>query len=110
MSDDLLVKILPFVPTKDAVSTSILSKRWKYLWTWLPKLDYSPRICSVSECHKLRRFLDRNLPLHRAPTIETFRLRVGCSCFKPENINTWISTAVSHRVRELEIVYESDPA
>ncbi|KAJ0246968.1 FBD domain-containing protein [Hirschfeldia incana] len=113
LSDDVLVKILLLVPTKVAVSTSILSKRWKYLWMSLPRLDYCLRICSESECEKLRCFLDRNLPLHRAPVIESFRLRVGggCSCFKPENINMCISTAVSYSVRELEMLYEStDPA
>ncbi|CAN6977663.1 unnamed protein product [Brassica rapa subsp. trilocularis] len=69
LSDELLVKILLFVPTKVAVST-----------------------------------------IHRAPVIESFRLRVGCSCFKPENIHMWVLTAVSHCLRELKIVYESDSA
>ncbi|CAG7865574.1 unnamed protein product [Brassica rapa] len=110
LSDELLVKILLFVPTKVAVSTSILSKRWEYLWMWLPKLDYGRIDCSESECEKLRCFLVRNLPLHRAPVIESFRLRVGCSCFKPENIHMWVLTAVSHFLRELKIVYESDSA
>ncbi|KAF8101921.1 hypothetical protein N665_0201s0224 [Sinapis alba] len=110
LSDELLVKILLFVPTKVVVSTSILSKRWEDLWMWLPKLDYGNMRCSESECERLRCFLIRNLPLHRAPVIESFRLRVVCSCFKPENIHMWVLTAVSHCVRELEIVYESDPA
>ncbi|XP_009116184.2 FBD-associated F-box protein At4g10400 isoform X1 [Brassica rapa] len=110
LPDELLVKILLLVPTKVAVSTSILSKRWEYLWMWLPKLDYGPRDCSESECEKLRCFLDRNLPLHRAPVIESFSLDLCCSRFKPENINMWIGIAVSHCLRELEMLYESDPA
>ncbi|KAF3574172.1 hypothetical protein F2Q69_00061859 [Brassica cretica] len=110
LPDELLVKILLLVPTKVAVSTSILSKRWEYLWMWLPKLDYGPRNCS--ECEKLRCFLNRNLPLHRAPVLESFRLDLCCSRFKPpENINMWIGIAVSHCLRELEMMlYESDPA
>ena len=32
--------ILTFVPTKVAVSTSLLSKRWEFLWTWVPKLEF----------------------------------------------------------------------
>ena len=77
---------------------------------WLPKLDYGPRDCSESECEKLRCFLDRTLPLHRAPVIESFSLDLCCSRFKPENINMWIGIAVSHCLRELEMLYESDPA
>ncbi|CAG7907187.1 unnamed protein product [Brassica rapa] len=40
LSDELLVRILTFIPTKVAVSTSILSKRWEFLWTWVPKLEF----------------------------------------------------------------------
>ncbi|KAF3495503.1 hypothetical protein DY000_02057850 [Brassica cretica] len=40
LSDELLVKILSFLPTENAVSTSLLSKQWRFLWMWLPKLEY----------------------------------------------------------------------
>ncbi|KAG2328965.1 hypothetical protein Bca52824_000145 [Brassica carinata] len=103
LSDELLVKILLLVPTKVAVSTSILSKRWKYLWMWLPKLEFRNRHCSEPESERLQSFLDRNLPLHRAPVIESFRLELHSSHFKPENISMWVSTALSHCLRELDI-------
>ncbi|KAL9291183.1 putative FBD-associated F-box protein [Arabidopsis thaliana] len=32
LPDDLLATVLSFVPTKDAVATSILSKRWRPIW------------------------------------------------------------------------------
>ncbi|KAL0714490.1 hypothetical protein Bca4012_021469 [Brassica carinata] len=109
LSDELLLKILFLVPTKVAVSTSILSKRWEYLWMSLPKLEFGHRHCSEPESEKLQCFLDRNLPLHKAPVIDSFRLDLYCSRFKPENIHMWVAIAVSHSLRELEILYESYP-
>ncbi|KAF3549650.1 hypothetical protein DY000_02001937 [Brassica cretica] len=103
LPDELLVKILSFLPTKVAVSTSILSKQWDFLWMWLPKLDYSTRKYSESECTRLRRFLNKNLPLHRAPIIESFSLDFLASQFKPVTIRSWLLTAVSRNLREVEV-------
>ncbi|MFS7888328.1 putative F-box domain, leucine-rich repeat domain superfamily, F-box-like domain superfamily [Helianthus anomalus] len=43
LSDDLLLQILSCVCLKDAVRSSVLSPRWRYLWTSLPTLTLSPR-------------------------------------------------------------------
>ncbi|CAN7131361.1 unnamed protein product [Brassica rapa subsp. narinosa] len=43
LPDDLLVQILLFLPTEDAVITMILSKLWRLIWTMIPKLDYNDR-------------------------------------------------------------------
>ncbi|EOA24113.1 hypothetical protein CARUB_v10017345mg [Capsella rubella] len=108
LSDELLIKILLFVPTKVAVSTSILSKRWEYLWMWLPKLDYGSSYDSPSQREKLRCFLEKNLPLHRAPVIESFRLDLISSKHNsPESIKLWVVLAVSHCLRELEVIYDN---
>lgn len=74
---------------------------------WLPKLKYGHR--DSSECKRLECFLDKNLPLHRAPVIESFRLYLIDSKCTPENIKMWVVIAVSHCLRELEVIYSSYP-
>lgn len=39
LPDDILIHILSSLPTKQAFLTSILSKRWKNLWCYVPDLE-----------------------------------------------------------------------
>ncbi|CAA7047972.1 unnamed protein product [Microthlaspi erraticum] len=107
LSDELLIKILSFLPTKSAVSTGILSKQWEFLWTWLPKLEFDDYFITDDPDSTLRfqEFINKKLPLHRAPVIESLVLRF-CHCtLQPENIKLWVGIAVSRFVRELSIGY-----
>ncbi|KAL0897637.1 hypothetical protein Bca101_081598 [Brassica carinata] len=100
LSDELLVRILSFVPTKVAVSTSILSKRWEFLWTWVPKLEFVDN--KYGSDLAIRDFINKNLPLLKPPVIETFRLK----CFSPfplEDITQWVGITVSRLIVELDI-------
>jgi hypothetical protein len=40
LSDDVLLDILSLLPTKEAVRTSLLSKRWEYLWASMSNLVF----------------------------------------------------------------------
>lgn len=40
LSDDVIHHIMSFLDTRDAVKTSVLSKRWKFVWTSLPFLRF----------------------------------------------------------------------
>ncbi|XP_019095646.1 PREDICTED: putative FBD-associated F-box protein At5g56410 [Camelina sativa] len=116
-SDDvLLVKILSFLPTKDAVSTSILSKQWKFLWMRVPKLEYDDiniymkrRFIAESlrseKSQRMRSFINKNLPLHSSPFIESLYLRFFTASFEPEDIKLWVEIAVSRSVQELTVKF-----
>lgn len=39
LPDELIHKVLSFVDAKEALQTSVLSKRWKLVWTTLPFLN-----------------------------------------------------------------------
>ncbi|KAL8253814.1 hypothetical protein R6Q59_032035 [Mikania micrantha] len=49
LQDDLILKILSFVGLKDAIGTSVLSPRWRYLWMSIPHLNFSSEDFSTME-------------------------------------------------------------
>ncbi|CDY27080.1 BnaA02g11000D [Brassica napus] len=100
LSDDLLVKILSFVPTKVAVSTTVMSKRWECLWMWVPTLEYDDFEDINTDIKDMYRVsVHKNLISHRAPIIESLRLKFCLGSLQPEDIKQWVSIAVSRCVR-----------
>ncbi|XP_014517506.1 FBD-associated F-box protein At3g52670 [Vigna radiata var. radiata] len=108
--DEILCHILSFLPTKHVVATSVLSKRWKFLWRSLPffdfhydgdLFDYDRNNENYSHfLHSVDSFLlsrDKDQPLHR------FRLRSDSTYGHPVSIQRWITAAVSRSVRHLDL-------
>ena len=100
LPDDLIFKILSFVPSKVSVSTSLLSKRWYSLWKRVPNLRYSDPY-SDSGYSRASGFIDKFLLLRdNTHAIETMRLYVNRYCPRID-IETWFRVAVSRGVRVL---------
>ncbi|QCD95198.1 hypothetical protein DEO72_LG5g3291 [Vigna unguiculata] len=111
LPDSILCDILSSLPTKEVVATSVLSKRWIHLWRSVPSFyfDYNPIYSCDYDKYKeaythflqsVDSFLlsrDREQPLHR------FRLTFHCTLEHTLSIKTWITAAVSGRVRHLDI-------
>ncbi|OMP04657.1 hypothetical protein COLO4_09417 [Corchorus olitorius] len=74
LPDDILQYILSFLPTKEAVATSIISKRWLDLWILVPDLDFqdSPSCKDKSFTHSVHGVLIKNKTL-----LDKFRLCCG---------------------------------
>ncbi|KAL3740248.1 hypothetical protein ACJRO7_021517 [Eucalyptus globulus] len=93
LRDVIIHRIFSFLPFKDVVTTSVLSKQWRFAWTSIPYIDLSlpskgvvpsidraVRLCNAS---KIERFqldaivvseIDRALGLCTASKIEKFHL------------------------------------
>ena len=105
LPDDLLVRILLSIPTEEAVSTMILSKRWRFIWTMLPVLTYQERKVSVWL------FLNKSMEFHKAPVLQILSIRLGPHCPTDADVGKWVENAVNRGVRELffTLQWSADP-
>ncbi|KAI3891558.1 hypothetical protein MKX03_033105 [Papaver bracteatum] len=108
LPEPLIHHIFSFLPIKCVVSTSILSKTWRYRWTSIPIIDFRERKCpSSSFCPKeakaFIRFVDRVLSFRQdvhSPTIKKFCLSFDISIGK-SLIDGWITTVLRKKIEEL---------
>ncbi|KAL5721260.1 hypothetical protein ACHQM5_013841 [Ranunculus cassubicifolius] len=96
LPDHILHHILSFLPTTDAVRTSALEKRWRYLWTSIESLDFlhwgSTKEDKVEGKMTFSNFVNRVLLLHDASDI--IRFHIKCMNCDETYIDAWISTAM----------------
>ncbi|KAF8108876.1 hypothetical protein N665_0104s0187 [Sinapis alba] len=109
LCDDLLVKILLLIPTKEIVATSLLSRRWRSVWKLVPKLDfhdYSYRYDATSAAPSapsefITKFLERNI----TPVLATVHLNLCRRDYAPESFENWVNLAVARNVLDLKLLY-----
>ncbi|KMS98482.1 hypothetical protein BVRB_4g091770 isoform A [Beta vulgaris subsp. vulgaris] len=113
LPDHIICHILSFLPTKYAVATSILSARWKYLWTSVAILDFDARLhrelyplinINANQGSEItfQNFVNRVMLLNDIPHIQKFRLIYECHN-SPAPICTWLHVAISRDILELEL-------
>ncbi|KAG7538154.1 FBD domain [Arabidopsis suecica] len=103
LPNDFLLHILSLLPTKDVLNTSFLSKRWRYLWKLVPKLDYID-LDDNSDYGSFLRLVDRSLLSNTAPVLESLHFKLDRE-FSEVDIGFWIRTAVERGLRELNFYY-----
>lgn len=102
LPDDLLVKILLFVPTKYIVTTMILSKRWRTIWTEVPRLEYEDIVSNTnSEQKSVWWFLEKSLQLHKAPILESLCIQLKEICPTNVDVVKLVAQAVDRSLRRL---------
>ncbi|PKI49400.1 F-box/LRR-repeat protein At3g26922-like [Punica granatum] len=105
LPDVVLYHILSFLPMKDVVKTSTLSKRWQYLWASVPNLEF--RECDFPERSLFMNFVDRAFIFRDRSSIKS--LSLSCEVLRDASrINAWITAATRGDLVELSLNLKDD--
>ncbi|XP_050289057.1 F-box protein At5g03100-like isoform X3 [Quercus robur] len=118
LPDSILLSILSFLPTQEAIKTGVLSKRWAYLWTSVPSLSFELKDCH-SDGYYDKRFddftsavdpmddfisaVDHTLLLHTAPKLTNFSVRFKYRTSLKARLDLWVRFATTAKVNQLSL-------
>ncbi|KAK8643914.1 hypothetical protein V6N13_013191 [Hibiscus sabdariffa] len=109
LPDSVPSHILSSLPIKDAVSTSILSTRWRHLYAYMLNLDVDFHLFRHLPPHTLKsfmNFMDKQLFFHTEGRIEHLRLNhINISGMNDSNVCGWISAALWRGVKEIDLAF-----
>ncbi|KAL9242424.1 hypothetical protein vseg_016419 [Gypsophila vaccaria] len=110
LPDELLGYMLSFLPTKCAVSTSVLSPRWKCLHMLTNCLYFNAESCYCEDekaelerkkCFK--KFVNRVLLFHKVSPIKSFHLLCNNFIYDDSHLHNWINVAILKGVQQLHL-------
>ncbi|XP_056158495.1 F-box protein At5g03100-like [Syzygium oleosum] len=93
LPDCLIHHIFSSLPTRDAVKTCVLSKRWQSVWTNISDLRFS--VSSYDDT-----FVDRVLTLYVGRKVKIFHLDIKQDYYHPI-VDSWVHFAIDHQVEDL---------
>ncbi|KAL8031823.1 hypothetical protein ABFX02_13G053700 [Erythranthe guttata] len=98
LPDSILYHILSYLRTNLSVRTSILSRRWRYLWAYVPNLFFH------SENQEI---VNSVMLLRRVQTINIFRLfhEIECTDYQ---LQTWVTFATLRNVQKIDLRFLSE--
>lgn len=117
MPDAILVHILSFLSTEDAIKTGALSRRWLYVWTWLPELSFYEECSSCEtlqadeDCDHIDRFVNfvnQTLMFHACSKIRKFVLRFAYDSSLADSVDMWVRYATKANVEKLSLNLYND--
>ncbi|CAL5016849.1 unnamed protein product [Urochloa decumbens] len=113
LPDELIRCVLSFLPSRQAVQTTMLSKRWVDLWRSVPAINVdSTDILGTDGCagwEKIKYFTTNLLMLHNAQFLDVIRLWlyaiVNYSPHPDTTVDRWVSRVIKHHPVVLEICF-----
>ncbi|PSS06151.1 F-box protein [Actinidia chinensis var. chinensis] len=119
LTNPIIIIIISFLPFKDAVKTSVLSKRWRHLWYGTTTIDLDQAFfVDPNEDSSIRsvqgnsfiEFSKRLIQYYSRPTIAKFRLAFSLSEPPQSNVTDlqeFIHFAISHKVKALDLDFSN---
>ncbi|KAL5573537.1 hypothetical protein UlMin_023134 [Ulmus minor] len=108
LPDHIIHHILSFIPTVEAVQTSLLSKHWRRMWYSVPALHFSQFSIGRNFCQRrFQRFVNECLIRRERDLLNAgvsrFKLSVHGNRFRTANLDTSINFVAGTNVKELDV-------
>ncbi|TVU06494.1 hypothetical protein EJB05_49714 [Eragrostis curvula] len=108
---DILYTIVSKLPPKEVARTSVLSSKWRCMWSTCPRLTFDAVTmckCNRADLHEhTERFIhevNAVLQKHRGKVVETLEVRIDLvDSLLVHHLNNWVDFAVSSRTRTLTL-------
>lgn len=110
LPDDILLKILEMLPLEEAMSTSLLARRWKNVWKSTSLIEVDERVEEDGR-KKGSRFLKKLIRLYQGEKLKRFSVSLKYKGKMRATYKSWMAFAVSKNVEELSLelyICESD--
>ncbi|KAJ1701167.1 hypothetical protein LUZ63_000946 [Rhynchospora breviuscula] len=104
MPPEIIEKILVKLPIKEAVRTSVLSRKWKSSWASIPDLVFSANTIES----QLIESVDKVLQMHQGPILK-FEVALRTDQHVPEEaINRWLLILSKNGLKDLRLIFKFD--
>ncbi|KAH9605446.1 hypothetical protein KSS87_000918 [Heliosperma pusillum] len=111
LPDNILHECLSLLEMKNAAQTSILGRRWRYMWTHWTNLDFDPNSMYPEEyatffthdanSHRYFAWINQVVSMHQGPCIDKFRVHFHYYSSCATQLGIWVKFALSKRAKEL---------
>ncbi|XP_021661034.2 F-box/LRR-repeat protein 25 isoform X2 [Hevea brasiliensis] len=114
LPDEIICHILSFLPsTLQAVRTSVLSKRWRLLWTYVPNITFPLKFVPLIFYYDLKeysereaRLIDKTLKTYSSSKIKKFCIQFSADLIDlGPRMDSWVQFAVGRDVEDLTLEF-----
>ncbi|GLJ19269.1 hypothetical protein SUGI_0346610 [Cryptomeria japonica] len=103
LPDNILCLILGKIPLKEAVRCSVVSKKWRFFWTFRKNLKFAGDLfSSSSSVSQIENRIDRILKLHSGQ-LEVLEVNNARLCCTSQKISDWIHQVACKGLQEIKM-------
>ncbi|XP_010057527.2 F-box/LRR-repeat protein At5g02910 isoform X2 [Eucalyptus grandis] len=103
LPDAIILHIFSFMTTKDAIKTSVLSKRWRSTWTSNQYMSFSLPRGSSRKSKGFINFVDSVLLRCTAIKAKRFLFDAPCLALVQSSLDKWLQFAIEHGIEEVSV-------
>ncbi|XP_038712126.1 F-box/FBD/LRR-repeat protein At5g53840-like isoform X2 [Tripterygium wilfordii] len=119
LPDELIIFILSLLNVKEAARTSVLSRRWHQVWTFIPSLNFDPSVVINDLCwvrnrwfllkgrSKYVNWVNSVLKTHQGSNLDKFRVQFDLDGNHRHHIDAWLKFAIERRVKNLSMDFRN---